>query len=392
MFGIGEIWFLLGIPLLATIYLLVFHLKATKWWELLIIWSVAIVSIFVSQIIVEKISVSDTELWGFNGIKAVYDEPYQYWGTCSRTYACGETCSGSGKNRSCSTKYCTEYYDCKKWGGNNAWLYDQMGGKRHISPAKFKNLEANQWKNSKFIELNRQKTMRIIVDGDRRVTVWPKTWDTSEPIAEEHTYENRTQQSTTMRFLKVTEEQVESYGLFEYPTFFGGYEVQTIMDQSGKYWRKSDKYWRYLNGTLGPKRFLRMWVLVFRDQPRDTMFLQQGYWKNGNKNEFIFCVGTDKEGNVQWGDVISWTENEELIIEARDYIEQNMEVVDDDSLISFAQWAEKNMVKYVKPEFTEKFKHLSVQPSMTSMVVTALIILLITSGVCVFVVMNQFRN
>jgi hypothetical protein len=392
MFGINEIWFLLGIPLLATVFLLFFYLKQTKWWELGIVWGVAILTIFVSQVIVERISVSDNEVWGFNGVKAVYDEPYQYWDTCSRTYPCGEDCYTDSKgNRSCSTRYCTEYYDCKQWGGNNASLIDQMGGKRHISPARYKKLEGSQWKNSQTIELNREKKMRIIVDGDRRVTTWPGTWETAEPIAEAHTYENRTQCTSTIRFQQVTEEDVLNYGLFTYPTFYGGYEVVTIQDQNGVYHRKADQFWRYLNGVYGPKRMLRMWVLIFRDQPRDVMFMQQGLWKNGNKNEFIFCIGADKDGNVQWGDVISWTEVEELKVEARDYME-NMKTVYDDDLIALGQWAEKNMVRYVKPEFTEKFKHLAIQPSTTSMVVTAIIILLVTAGVCVFVVMNPWAN
>ena len=134
-----------------------------------------------------------------------------------------------------------------------------------------------------------------------------------------------------------------------------------------------------------------MWVFIYRDQPRDVAFMQQGYLKNGNKNEFIFCIGTDKDGNVIWGETISWTEVESLKVEARDRIEA-MKTVDEDSLIDLGKWAETNMQKYVKPEFTDKFAHLAIQPSMTSMIVTALIILLITVGVCVFVVKNPWDN
>lgn len=394
MFGINDIWMLLGIPFVATVYLLVFHMKATKWWELLIIWPVAIISIFVSQIIVERISVSDDEFWGFNGVEAVYDEPFQYWGTCSRTYACGEDCYTDSKgNRSCSTRFCTEYYDCKKWGGDVATLRDQSGGKRHISRARFKQLEREKWANTNTIELNRQKQYRIIKDGDRRVTKWPGTWETAEPIAEMHTYENRTQSSSTMSFLEVTEVDVEKYSLFEYPTFYGGYEVVTVMDASGRNWRKADQYFRYLNGILGFKRRCRVWVLIFRDQPREAMHYQTGYWKNGNKNEFIICIGADKEGNVTWGDVISWTEVEELKIEFRDFVEQQVETVTEDSLGALARYTEEQLAaKYVKPEFTDKFKHLSVQPSTTSMVVTALIILLVTAGVCAWIVFNDINQ
>jgi hypothetical protein len=392
MFGLNEIWFLLIIPFLATIWCLIWHHKAIKLWELALIWGVAITAIFISQIVVEKISVADWEVWGYSGVQAIYDEPFQYWDTCSETYECGKTCSG-GKKRSCSTKYCTRTYACKEWAGDDAWLIDQRGKKRHISKARFRKLESQQWANTKTIDLKRHKHYDIIVDGDRRVTKWPGTWETAEPIAETHIYENRTVNSTTVRFMKVTDPEKEAYGLFDYPTFYGGYEVQTIMDQNGRYWKKADQKWRYLNGILGSKRKGRIWVLIFRDKDRSVFEYQKGYWHNGNKNEFIFCIGADKAGNIKWGDVISWTEVEELKIEFRDYISNKMKVVNTDTLIELAGLAEKElMTRYVKPEFTEKFKHLSIRPSMASMIITALIICVITGLICWWAVKNDFRD
>lgn len=393
MFGMSEIWLLLIVPLVATMWLMIWHRKATKVWELALIWGVSIVAIFVSQIIVEKISVSDQEIWGYNGVHAVYDEPFQYWTTCTETYSCGQTCTGSGKKRSCSTKYCTRSYPCKEWAGDEAWLIDQRGGKRYISKARFRKLESQQWNNSTIIDMKRHKRYKIVVDGDRRVTKWPKTWQTAEPIAESHTYENRTVNSTTVRFMDVSDLEKNTYNLFDYPTFYGGYEVQTIMDQSGRYWKQADQKWRYLNGVLGPKRRCRVWVLVFRDRDRVVSEYQKGYWHNGNKNEFILCIGADKAGNIKWGDVISWTEVEELKIEFRDYISNKMKVVNSETLINLADIAEKElMARYVKPEFTEKFKHLSIRPSTTSMVVVALAICLITGLICWWVVKNDYHD
>ena len=391
MFGLNDIWLLLGIPLLATAWLLFAHLKETKWWELLILWSVVILTIFISQVATESLSLSDDEVWGFNGVRAQFDEPYEYIGTCSETYACGTYSCGTAKSPSTCTRYCTRYYDCNKWGGNIAYLVNQKGGSLRISPARYKKLEKEQWGNTRTQELNRHATERIVQDGERRHTTWPGTWETAEPIAEAHTYENRTQCAATIRFQQVTEEDIENYGLFEYPTFYGGYEVVTVLDQSGVYHRKADQKWRYLNGEFGPKRFLRMWVLIFRDQDASVLGMQQSYWMNGNKNEFIFVIGADKDGKVQWGDVISWTEVEELKIEARDAIVA-LPDVSEESLLKLAGWAETNMNRYVKPDFTEKYGHLAVQPSMTAMVVVAIIVLLVTIGTCVFVVKNPWVN
>lgn len=252
-------------------------------------------------------------------------------------------------------------------------------------------LENEKWANSKTIELHREKEYRIINDGDQRVTKWPGTWQTAEPIAEMHTYTNKTQCSSTMRFLQVTEEDVEKYGLFNYPTFYGGYEVVTIMDNNSKYWRMADQYFRYLNGVLGPKKLLRIWVLIFRDKPKEAFEYQKSYWKNGNKNEFIITIGADKAGNVQWGDVISWTEIEDLKVDFRDYLAK-MKIVSEESLIKLAEFSEKELgSRYVKPDF-KKFDYLSVQPSKTVMIVIATIITLVTIGVVLFVIYNGIGN
>lgn len=89
MFGMNEIWLLLGIPMIATIYLMIFHRKATVWWEFLIIWVVAVGMIAGGQFFAERTTISDDEVWGFNAVRAEYNEPFRYWDTCSRTYPCG---------------------------------------------------------------------------------------------------------------------------------------------------------------------------------------------------------------------------------------------------------------------------------------------------------------
>lgn len=388
MFGLNEIWFLLGIPLLVTIIIALFYFKKAVWWEYCLIWGVSIISILLAQAITESTAISDKELWGFNGVKAEYEEPFSYWSTCTETYACGTTCSGSGSSRSCSTRYCTRTYPCVKHGGDTARLFDQTGRQRWISKSKFLQLEKSKWANSETIELHREQSYNIINDGDLRVTVWPGDWRNAQPIVEGHTYENRTQSSTTMRFKKVSEDDKLRFGLFDYP-HIENLECPTVIDSSGNEWA-ADIYFKYVNGTLGPKKFLRIWVLIFRDQPREAMLYQEGYWKNGNKNEFIICVGADKNDNVTWGGVISWTEVEELKVEFRNYVELEMKKVSDESLMELAYFADENLgARYVKPEFTEKFKHLSVQPSKTSMVIVAVIILLINIGIAAYVVCND---
>lgn len=392
MFDMNGIWFLLIIPAIFTICVTVFHHKYVKVWEILVVWVVSIITIALAQFTSEKFAISDDEIWGYNSVKASYDEPFQYWGTCSEEYACGTSCTGSGSSRSCSTRYCTRYYPCKKWGGDTAWLTTQTSNKFTISRDYFSSIERKIWANSKTIELHRENDYKIIQDGDRRESSWPGDYISSIPIAIAHTYENRTKRSSSIRFMKVTEADIKKLQLFNEPKV-SGYSSKALYDQSNQAWAKAGKYFQYLNGKLGPNRNLHIIVLIFRDKPLDVVRYQQGYWRNGNKNEFIICIGATKIGTVEWGDVISWTEVESLKIDFRDYITQRMKTVNEESLISLAKYSEIELGKrFIKPEFTKKYHHLSAAPSLFSVITSAIVVLLVNVGVGIWIVKNDFTN
>lgn len=389
MFGLSSVWGLIGIPLVVTIVLLIGWRKRLVWWELVLPWAVTLLIIPIAQFSAEKIAVNDDEFWGYLGVKTYWNEPFQYWDTCSEQYACGTYKCG---NSTC-TRYCTRYYPCKQWGGNDAYLFNRAGDPLRISPAKFKELVSRGWP-SEEVELHREREYDIIQDGDRQVAIWPEgDWLKSEPIVEKHTYENRVQASTTVRFRKVDEKTKKAMGLFDYPYVSAGWEMVTVLDNSGRHWRAADKRFRFLNGEYGPLRKMRLWVLIFKGQGREAAGWQKDYWKNGNKNEFIICIGTDENYKIRWGEVISWTEMEELKIEYRDYVEQRMEEVNEQTLLELAGQVENDLcTRYVKPDFTEKWKHLSVNPSATVMIVVFVIIVAVNGGVAAFVVLNRFHS
>ena len=390
MFGINEIWGLIIVPAIATIILLIYFRKSTVWWEYAVVWVATVLVIWMAQVTTESTAVSDREFWGHNSQVAFYNEPFQYWTTCSEEYACGETCSGSGSSRSCTTKYCTRYYPCKEWGGDDAWILDQNNKKHDVSPALFKDLE-KRWKNTYTIELNRQATYDIVVDGDRRRTIWPQDWRISEPLIYSHTYENRTQCTSTIQFLEITDETIKRFGLFDYPKL-RGHTKRVIQDQAKQSWPDANKYFEYVNGKLGPVRFVHFNVLIFRDKPHEAFSYQESFWKNGNKNEFNICIGATKSGEIEWADVISWTEKEDLKIEARDFV-YNMKNVSNDTMMALAKWCEDSIgPRFVKPEFTSKFRHLAIQPSTTSIIMSAIVILLTCGGICWWVIKNDFDS
>jgi len=391
--GLIGIWGLMAIPLVITIVLLLFWPKRVKWWEILIMFVVAAVAIQVGQITARSFAVSDTEWWGFNGVKASYEEPFEYWTTCTETYACGTYSCGTSKSPRTCTQYCTRTYPCTTWAGDIGRLTNQFGESRRISKGKYNEL-AKRWGNNKFVDMQRHKSYKIETDGDLWRSEWDKDWKTSEPIVDKHTYENKAQCSSTIRFRKVDEKTKKKYGLIDYPDGGGwGYEMVSVLDNNGRWWALGDKKFRYLNGILGPIKRVRLWVMIFNGQPRDAAHWQRDYLKGGNKNEVIICIGVDKARNVTWAEVISWTEKKAVHVEVRNHIEANMKTLSDKTLVELGDYVEELIRKrYIKPDFKKKFAHLSVQPSTTSMVVIGIIILLINIGVAVFVVMNQFHD
>jgi hypothetical protein len=312
--------------------------------------------------------------------------------TCTRSYSCG-----TSKN----PRTCTETYPCVENVSRNCSIVyptrsDDGSGDEiefesyRISYAKYKQLD-QRWKNNghKFKQKHRDYYNRKHHGGQHRV-YWDKNWKTAEPLVFEYSYENRIQASDSVfNFPEVTEEDVALYGLYQYPDVSAGYEAVTIMDQN-KNWA-ADLYWRYLNGQLGPKKKLRVWILIFKNQPKTAAQTQEALWKGSNKNEFVFCIGTDSNYNITWGHIFTWSESHELKIKARNFVSTNMKVVSDDTLLALGKWSETNLMTFVKKDWND-FDYLEVKPSMTAIVITYVITLLISLGVGLWVVKNKFHD
>lgn len=376
------IWLSLIIPIIACIYLLGWHRKATKWWELTVIFVVPILCIVGSKFLAEKLQTCDKEYWGFNTIRAENYEPYSYWSTCTETYVCGADSKGN-------VRMCTRTYPCVKRVPRKCYLINQHSQKKPVSHDRYKEL-AKRWKNNVFVELNRPAKEDIEDDGDMYLTKWDGKWQSSEPISEIHRYENRIQAASSVyNFPEVSEADVKKYQLYEYPPI-SGYRLPTILDH-GRGWPMSDRYFQYLNGIYGPKRKLRVWVLVFRNQPIDAAKAQENHWKGGNKNEFIYCLGADKKGNVSWAEVISWTDQAELKVAGRDFAAR-LGKINEKTLMSLADFSKEALgSKFMRKDFRE-FNYLEVEPSRTSIIVTYVIVFLTTVGVCVWVVKNDHHD
>jgi len=159
---------------------------------------------------------------------------------------------------------------------------------------------------------------------------------------------------------------------------------------------KTDAYLRYLNGHLntlaGAGKKVRLWVLLFEEQPQTAGEHQRNFWKGGNKNEFVIMLGLDKERNITWHDIMTNTEVDRLMLEVRDEITLKLAnaPLTDERFLEFAKvLGERTKLLYVKPDYS-KYDYIRVEPSITAIFVTFGIVILVNVGVAFFIVMNDW--
>jgi hypothetical protein len=120
--------------------------------------------------------------------------------------------------------------------------------------------------------------------------------------------------------------------------------------------------------------------------------MQEALWKGSNKNEFIYCIGVDNDYNIKWNQIITWSESHELKINARNFVTTEMKVLSEESLLELGRWSTVNLgLDFVKKDW-DQFDYLTVQPSMTAIIISYLITLLVSLGVAFWAVKNQFHD
>ena len=74
---------------------------------------------------------------------------------------------------------------------------------------------------------------------------------------------------------------------------------------------------------MGKKKQVQYFVCVWKNKPYSVSDWQQAYWKGGNKNEIIVCIGVDALNKVTWANVFTWSEKDIVRIKIRDYVLSN---------------------------------------------------------------------
>jgi hypothetical protein len=376
------IWLALLIPVIAIGITAFFYSQKMHIAEYLILFIVPTICIVVGKYCSVHSQTHDEEFWNSYATYAIYEEEWKERWEEMHT----EVITDSEGNTTTRTYWTTEYANHpEQWT-----LYDNIG-EHHRIPKSFFERICVTWNMRQFKEMDRRRTSRhrhessfkIIKDGDAYETKIPsKDMQYIIPLCKQHNYENRVQCSKSVfNFQEVSPEDKEKYQLFEYPeeNLFGFSPI--LGASNGSAILKLQKY----NALNGSRSQLHMMVLVFTDQPIEAGFFQEAYWKGGNKNEFIVCIGTDG-ADIKWTKVISWTEQEELKAKvAREIMEQKKL-----DLVKIIDYIGETVPKgFIRKEF-EDFSYIAVRPSTTAVVITYVITLLVTGIIFVIVVKNSY--
>jgi len=383
-------WLALGIPVIFAIILLLFFKHKTQWWEPLPSLVIGLILIASFKGCSEHSLTRDTEYHNGYITEVWYYEDWSEWitRTCSREYACGEDCTTDSEGRtSCSTRYCTEYYDCSYEDYNpEYWMVkNNLGETWRISKAEYQKL-VKLFGNQSYVNMNRPYCCGN--DGDAYVTYYQGEPEKLQHTATVHTYENRVQASNSVfKFQEISDEDADSLGLFDYPKIIGNYSQDHLLGiKDHKIEQKLD----YLNAKLGKKKEVKAFVTVFKNKPANYGELQESYWKGGNKNELNIVLGLSNDGTLAWSKIMTWSESQELKIEIRNHLQSRKgEKLNFDGFIDFLY--KEIDEKFIRKEFSD-FSYLEVE--MTDGQIKALYwtVFIISLIISIFMIVNEFEN
>lgn len=346
------------------------------WWEFLIPIAVSLILITGFKFGVETSQTRDVEYWGSYITETRY---YERWNeyihkTCHR-----EDCIGTGENRTCVTVS----YDCSYVDNHPPYwtVLTNTNMSLRVGRSKYESL-VDKFGNEQFKDMNRNYHT---IDGDMYYSLWSDSLEI-EDVVTSHYYENRVQASNDVySFDDVSEQDVLDYELYTYPKIKNNhFEYPTVLGYSDDRIQKS---FRDINAVLGKEKQVRIWVLIYRNQPLRASILQENLWKGGNKNEFVITIGIDNQDHVKWARVFSWSEVEIIKVKTREFI-TDQDILD---LELLASWIKPQLeTHFIRKEFAD-FSYLSVKPPMWAIVLTFVVTLLTNIGIGYYVVNNEFR-
>jgi len=367
-----------AIPVLAALVLYTFFKHKTKIWEVAIPMLFTILLILGAKAICVSSLTGDTEYLGGMVYEVRYYEEWDEYihQTCSRECCCSKDSDG---HESCST----EYYDCSYVDNHpEYWEVVTTLGSFNVSENYYRYLVKKFEVAPTFKDMHRDYHS---IDGDMYFAKWDNTDEKLEPVTITHSYENRPKVSSSIyRFEEVDTFDIRQYKPYNYPEV-NGLKQRVILGYDDP---KAEHALQVLNSRLGKEKQVRVYFLIFKNQPLDAGSIQERYWEGGNKNELNVCIGIDDNNNVKWAYVFSWTEQSEVKVNIRTHIQESKKL----DLYEYVNYTKAEVLEnWVRKQFKD-FDYLTIEPTMKQIIWIYILTIIFNAGICVWIVNNEFDD
>lgn len=318
--------------------------------EFLILLATSIIIAGISAAIIYYQNVTYTEV--YNGL-VIKKEREQV--SCRHSYDCNchTSCSGSGKDRSC-TEYCDTCYEHSHDYDYN--VYNSIG------------------------EVFNIKTI------DRQGINIPPRFSSikiGEPTSSKHSYENYIKATSGNLFRKQGMEN-NKYQIPQYPQNIYDYYKYDRIINTGINIPNIQKYQYQLseiNGRLGPlKQCNIIFVFVKNQNPKYFYALEQA-WEGGNKNDIITIINVDNENKIQWVNILALVDNDLFRIKLRDEI-LSIQTLDMEKILPITEKITKEFYKRKRMRNFDYLKY-SIIPTESQLIISIIINSLICLGLTI---------
>lgn len=380
---------ILIIPFIISLFLLIFFHKKVVWWEYLLLIIPAIIINIVVAGVMKFNNCKDVQYLGDYVKELRYYEEWDEWviRRCNRTYT-----DSRGQTH-------VESYDCSYCDSHPArWEAVTFLHNRYlISEIDFNEI-SSIWKSPiEFVDMHRDYYTK---DGDLYLLKWNDNYETIIPITMKDTYRNKVKGSKSIfKFESINEEEAAEIGLFDYPKLTVQEITHPKIDYIKTYQKsvlgyKNDqvsKRMDYINAKYGPTLFIRTYILVYNNKPREIAFKQQSYWEGGNFNEHIICLGLDSiTKKIDWCETFSWEDNPQLAVKTKQWFIEHNNI---DSLVNFTYWYENNLksnsIWICKDDID--FDYLKTELTSDQLIWLLVISVIICMGISIWVILNNYE-
>lgn len=377
------LYILLIIPILNAFILFYFFRKKIDLIEYSILFFGSLIFILFAKFIFEKANITDTEIWGEYATRINYYEP---WDEYIHRICIKQVPSGTDSNG--NTTYTTVTYDCSyvQYHPEKYTMITNIGNEIEITKEKYLYYK-KKWNNSFFKELNRPYHN---IDGDVYYSNWNNDFNYMITYFTEHYFENRVKGSNSI-FNETNLDTVNYKGLIKYPELknnqIGAYQVNSQKLISEDLLKANDELIKY-NAFYGSKYKIRMSVLIFLNKTQDYYEQQRLFWLNGKKNELIVVIGVNDSLDINWVNIMTWSDSELLKSQLKAKI-YDMKRLCYECLNSFI--IEEMKINWKRKDFSD-FDYLTIEPTAGQFIGSFIFVFLFNIGFGIFFVKNDYDS